>query len=181
MKQDLLDDLRRVFIPHITAVARSAELEQPGLRATFRLPPENRSYEAVRTAARVLVEQAQAGQELLTRHGLSAPLLAKMAKSLEEFEAAVEQSADGKRAHIGARSEFRAVVAEIAKAVDVLEGHNRFRFADDLERLGAWTAARNVVGPFQHGTEEPKPGPAPEVPEVRQAPQGGDEVVRPAA
>ncbi len=39
--------------------------------------------------------------------------------------------------------------AEIAEQVQLLDGVVQYRFGDNAELMGAWTSARNVLGPFK--------------------------------
>jgi len=54
---------------------------------------------------------------------------------------------------IGASTELKAVAAEIAERVRVLDGLVRYRFGDNAELMGAWASARNVLGPFKRKGE----------------------------
>ena len=53
----------------------------------------------------------------------------------------------GRLDHTGATADFRAVLGEISEHLRVLDGLVRYRFGDDAEVMGAYTSARNVVGP----------------------------------
>lgn len=172
-KRALRTRLRQVLLAHVAHVARLAAAERPELEARFRLPPENQSFEAFRIAARVIATEARAEQDLLARHGLTESLLAGLEQALGEFDAAVDQATTGKRAHIGARADLDAVLADVVGVVRVLGDINRDRFATKLEQLAAWEAASDVAGPFRTVGDDAAPISAP--------PSGGDAVVKPAA
>jgi hypothetical protein len=77
--------------------------------------------------------------------------------------------ASGRREHVGASADLRAVATEIAEQVRLLDELVRYRFGDNAELMGAWASARNVEGPFRSKAE----------PEV--AGGEGPGVVKPAA
>ncbi len=49
------------------------------------------------------------------------------------------------------------MVQELVQVVNVMDGLNRFRFADDAEKLAAWVSASNVAQPSRKKAEEPAP------------------------
>jgi len=55
----------------------------------------------------------------------------------------------GRREHVGASADLKAVAAEIKEQVRVLDGLVRFRFGENAELMAAWASARNVLGPFK--------------------------------
>jgi hypothetical protein len=171
-KRELRGMLHHSMLDHVARVAQVASREQPELARKFRLPQDYSSYQAFRTAARAMAEEAQTQKELLVRHGLSEPVLDGLVKALGQFDEAVEQSASGKRAHVGAGAELATVIQEIQQVVHVLDGLNRFRFGTDAENLAAWESATNVLGPAHSNGEKPAP-------EDGSSPTG--EQVRPAA
>jgi len=70
----------------------------------------------------------------------------------------------GRREHVGASADLRAVATEIAEQVRLLDGLVRYRFGDNAELMGAWASARNVLGPFRSKAEpEAEAGEAPGV------------------
>jgi hypothetical protein len=105
----------------VARVAEVASTEQPELFRKFRLPKDNGSYQAFRTAARAMAEECQAQKELLVRHGLSEPLLESLLQSLSQFDEAMDQAASGRRDHVGAGADLAAVVQEIQLVVNVKE------------------------------------------------------------
>jgi hypothetical protein len=76
---------------------------------------------------------------------------------LGEFEKTLEASREGRRNHVGARADLKAVAAEIKGQVCVLDGLVRFRFGENAELMGAWASARKVLGPFK-AKGEPEAG-----------------------
>jgi hypothetical protein len=116
---------------------------------------------------------AEAHQEVLAKHGLSASVLEQFGQMLDQFDTAVALGNDGRTAHVGATRELRAVAQEIARTVRVMDGRNRQRFAEDGQLLGSWIGASRVLGGRRAGTVG---GPAVADGE---APAGGE--VRPAA
>jgi hypothetical protein len=181
------DELRRAMavpIAHLAEVGEVAASEEHELGQTFRFKPGASTLLAFRTAARGMASAAEAHQEVLAKHGLSASVLEQFGRMLDQFDAAVALGNDGRTAHIGATRDLRAVAQEIVQTVRVMDGRNRQRFAEDAQLLGSWLGASRVLGRRRAGTEggpavavvpAPVPAPAPE----GQAPAAGD--VRPAA
>src|SRR5207237_7883322 len=81
--------------------------------------------------------------------GKSGKLLDELAKTLGEFEEAVEVTRGARLDHVGATADLQAVLGEISQQVRVLDGLVRYRFGDNEELMGAWASAHNVVGPFR--------------------------------
>jgi hypothetical protein len=63
----------------------------------------------------------------------------------------VERGTDGRRAHVGAQAELDAIADEVVQVVRLMDGLNRFRFANDPESLAAWDSASNTFGPPRSG------------------------------
>jgi hypothetical protein len=80
-------------------------------------------------------------------------LLEALAGALGEFEKTLEASREGRRNHVGASADLKAVAAEIKEQVRVLDGLVRFRFGENAELMAAWASARNVLGPFKAKVE----------------------------
>jgi hypothetical protein len=140
---------------HLVTVAALAAAEQPGLAEHFELSPGNASNEAFRTHAHKMLEQGQAQKELLARHGLADKLLEDLAAAVGDLDESVEESNEGRRDHVGARADLKAVSDEVIKVVQMLDGLNRYRFSGNAELLAAWESARKVmVGP--RTAEEPQ-------------------------
>jgi hypothetical protein len=160
--------LHHELLRHLVTVADLAATEQPGVAERFRLPNGNWSNETFRTVARKLLEEGQAQRELFAKYGLADKLLEDLAAAVDEFDASVAESNEGRRDHVGARAELKAVSDEVLRLVDMLDGLNRYRFGGNAELRAAWKSARNVVS-----------GPRPKE-EVAEAPKVEGEV-RPAA
>ncbi len=122
-----------------------------------------------------MLEKATAQKDLLVSRGMSATLLDDLAAALAQFEQTLAATRAGRRDHVGASADLKSVTAEITKQVRLLDGLVRYRFGDNAELMGAWTSARNVLGPFRSKSEPPAQ-PANE----GQTP-AGPEVVKPAA
>src|SRR2546425_12167383 len=61
----------------------------------------------------------------------------------------------GRREHVGASADLRAVMAEVSEQAKVLDGIVRYRFGDNAELMGAWASVHSVVGPFRTHGEPP--------------------------
>ena len=141
--------LQSKLLLYLRAVGAVAAKENAELAVQFQLPPANASHQALLTVARGMLEKATAQKELLVSRGMSPMLLDALAGALGEFEKTLEASREGRRNHVGASADLKAVAAEIKEQVRVLDGLVRFRFGENAELMGAWASARNVLGPFK--------------------------------
>jgi len=121
--------------------------------ADFQVPPSNASQRALITAAQGMLEKATSQVEVLLARGMSPTLLDDIARVLGEIEKTIEASRAGRRGHVGASADLKAVAAEIKKQIRALDGMVRYRFGDNPELMGAWRSARNVLGPFRSKSE----------------------------
>ena len=169
-KRDLRRTIKRTHLDHLASVAQVAARDVPELAQMFTLPREANPYLAFRTAARGLAAEAESRKELLVKHGLTDTVLTGLTQALNEFDAAVDQGAEGRSAHVGASAELDTVANEVVQVVNVMSGHNRLRFAHDSELLASWESVSNVLA-TPRGDGKPATGATP--------PAGGE--VRPAA
>ena len=170
-KRELRRKMRRTHLVHLARVAEAAAKEAPDMARTFALSREAIPYLAFRTATRGMSAEAQNQKDLLVKHGLLDSVLASLAELLGQFDAAVDQGTDGRRIHVGASSELDGVADELAQVVRLMDGTNRYRFADDANLLAEWESSSNTFGPPRSAVEEPTPPATP--------PQGGE--IKPAA
>ena len=165
-------DLRRAMtlghLNHLTRVARVAATEAPDLPQKFLLRGAS-TYFAFRTAARSMAAEAAANKEVLEKHGLSETVLGGLTQALDQFDAAMDQSASSRQAHVGASAELDAVASEVVQVVTVMDGLNRARFGKDSDSLAAWESARNVVATPHPAVEPAAPAPAPAPEQVKPA------------
>jgi len=151
--------LHHELLRHLVTVAEVAAAEEPALAEKFRRPAGNGTNEAFRTLARQMLEQGQAQRELLAQHGLADRLLEDLTAAVDQFDALVAETNEGRRGHVGASAELDAVSDEVMQLVGMLDGLNRYRFAREAELLAAWESARHVVvGPRQGKDEAPPAG-----------------------
>ncbi len=137
----------RKLVRHVARVAALVGKDHPDLIREFRLPRGKGGEQAVLTAVRAIADQAKTNQELFLANGMAVTLIADLDKAIAEYEAAIERSSAGKRAHIGANAELGVVLRQIMLIVKLLDGLNQYRFENDAERLAAWNSARNIPGP----------------------------------
>jgi len=150
-KRALRRKMRRTQLVHLARVAESAATELPDIAQKFRLIREAVPYLAFRTAARGMSAEAQNQKEILVKHGLLDSVLQSLSQSLDQFDQAVGQGTDGRRAHVGASAELDALGEELTQIVRLMDGLNRYRFADDADSLAGWESASNVIGPPRSG------------------------------
>jgi hypothetical protein len=168
-KRALRRKMRRTQLLHLARVAEAAAVELPDLAQKFRLTREGVPYLAFRTAARGMSAEAQNQKEVLIKHGLLDSVLENLSQSLDQFDQAVGQGTDGRRAHVGASAELDALAEELSQVVRLMDGTNRYRFAEDPNALAEWMSASNVVGPARAAAKAPPAEP----------PAGGE--IKPAA
>lgn len=146
-KGNLRQTMKKGHLSHLARVAEVAAREVPELAQQFVLTRAARPYLAFRTAARSMAAEAQERKELLERHGLATMVLESLTQALDQFDSAIEQGAEGRRAHVGASAELVTVAEEVVQIVNLMDGFNRLRFATDPESLAAWESASNVLAP----------------------------------
>jgi hypothetical protein len=168
-KQELRRMMRLAHFPHLARVAEGAAQDEPELATKFVLTRAARPYLAFRTAARSIFAEAQARKELMEKHGLAESVLESLAQSLNQFDEAMEQVTEGRRAHVGARAELEHVAGEVVRMVNLMDGFNRLRFATDAESLAAWASASKVLAPSPPKNVEPAPDERPRAGEIRPA------------
>jgi hypothetical protein len=154
-KRTMREEITQIHLSHIISAAELASAEEPELAEKFRVPGRVRNYAAFRTAARGVLSEAESRKELLTKHGLSESVLVALRKVLDEFDVVVEQGAQGRAMHVGASAELENVTGEILRVVKVMDGRNRFRFAQDGELLSAWQSTSSVLAAPHRGPETP--------------------------
>jgi hypothetical protein len=157
-KRALRRKMRRTQLVHLARVAESAAAEAPDLVQKFRLTREAVPYLAFRTAARGMSAEAQGQKELLVKHGLLDSVLQSLSQTLDQFDQAVEQGTDGRRAHVGASAELETLAEELVQVVRLMDGLNRYRFAEDPNSLAEWESASNTFGPPRSGGQTPSGG-----------------------
>ena len=156
--------LRSKLLLYLSAVGRVAANENVELGQEFRLPRVGPNQPFV-TMARGMLEKATANKELLVKRGMSEALLTDVAAAIEAFEHTLEATRTGRRDHVGASADLKAVMAEVSEQVKVLDGVVRYRFGDDPELMGAWASAHSVVGPFRSRTSPSDAGAGGETPQ----------------
>jgi hypothetical protein len=156
-------------IAHLTEVGGLASRDYPELVNKLRYQPSGESNVAHQTAGRGMQAEAETHKEVLAKYGLSEAVMEVFGQLLDQFDASVKLSNDGRAAHTGATKQLRVLALEAGQIVRAMDARNRVRFKNDEQALAAWISASTVVArPGRQGAAEP---PAPGA--------GGD--VRPAA
>jgi hypothetical protein len=101
---------------------------------------------------------SNASNPVFRRYGLADQPLEELAAAVAEYDAALEETHAGRRDHVGARADLRAVGDEIMQLGELMNGLNRCRFAADAEQLAAWESARNVIAPARAAAVSPEEG-----------------------
>ena len=149
-KRRLRRELLAGPIAHVVGVADLARKDEPSLATQVQYRPSGDTYGGHLAAARGLLAEAEAHQELLAKYGQSAEVLEVYGDLLAQSEAAVKLGDEGRAAHKGATRHLRALAKEVRQIVRSLDGRNRIRFKNDAKLLGEWISASTVLG---------KPGP----------------------
>ncbi len=154
-------EIRRVLQPkilgYLSVVGAVAATRNAELAEQFRMPPSNATHQALLTMSRAILDKATAQKELLVSLGMSEHVLEELATALGEYEQTLEATSAGRREHVGARADLKAVTADISKQLRLLDKVVRYRLGDNAELMGAWESARNVAGPFK-AKNEPQSG-----------------------
>ena len=137
-------------IAHVVGVADLARKDEPSLATQVQYRPSGNTFGGHLAAARGLLAEAEANQELLTKYGLSAEVLGAYRELLGQSDAAVRLGDEGRASHKGATPHLRELAKEVRQIVRTLDGRNRIRFKNDPKVLGEWISASTVLG---------KPGP----------------------
>ena len=173
MRAEVRRALRSKLLLYLSAVGGVAANENAELGAQFRLPRVGPNQTFV-TMARGMLEKATTHKDLLVKRGMTDTLLTDIAAAIEEFEQTLEATRAGRRAHVGASADLRAVMTEVSEQVKVLDGIVRYRFGDNAELMGAWASVHNVAGPFRKSSP-------PDPLSVPARGNDGPDVVKPAA
>jgi hypothetical protein len=160
MRGEVRRALRSRLLHYLSAVGQAAANENAELGQEFRLPRVGPNQAFV-TIARGMLEKATANKDLLAKRGMSEKLLADIDATIKSFEHTLEATRMGRRDHVGASADLRAVMAEVSEQVKVLDGVVRYRFGDNAELMGAWGSAHSVVGPSRSHTAAPASPAAP--------------------
>ena len=146
-RKEVRRELQGRILKYMRVVGRVAAKQNGELANQFPLPAANSTTQALLTAARATLEKATAQKDLLVGLGMSQKVLDDLGATLGEFEKTLEATRAGRRDHVGARADLEAIGLEIAEQVKLLDGVVEYRFGDNAELMGAWTSARNVLGP----------------------------------
>ena len=161
-RREVRQAMLRKILRYVRVVGAVAAKQKGELANQFPLPPANASQKELLAAGRLTLDKATAQKDVLVALGMTPQVLDMLAAALDEFEQTLAATREGRREHAGATAELQAIASEISEQVALLDGVVQFRFGDDVELLGAWASARNVVGPFkpkkpgEGGTQTPK-------------------------
>ena len=152
-RQEIRSALQPKILGYLSVVGAVAATQNAELAEQFRMPPPNATHQSLLTMSRAILEKATAQKQLLVSLGMSEQVLDELATALGEYEQTLEATSAGRREHVGARADLKAVAAEISKQLRLLDKVVRYRFGDNPELMGAWDSARNVAGPFKTKNE----------------------------
>ena len=143
-------------IAHLVEVGRLASREHPELVEKLRYKPSRHNYQAHRTAARSMYDEAVANKEVLGPFGLSDAVMEVYGVLLEQFDGAVTLTSEGRAKHTGATQHLRALGLEARRIVRAMDARNRHRFKSDPQALAEWVSASTIfarrAGPGSAGS-----------------------------
>ena len=141
-------ELRRIvhfqLLKYLVAVGNVAAKSRAELATQFRLPSVGANNQAFLTSVKALVAAAEQQREVLVAAGMAPALLEQLQQKLAEFEVASEEARAKRLSHIGARADLDDIAGTLMDEVRVLDGINRWRFANDPEAMAEWEAARHL-------------------------------------
>lgn len=151
-------ELRRIvhfqLLKYLVAVGNVAAKSRTELATQFRLPSVGANNQVFLTAVKALAAAAEQQRDVLVAAGMAPALLEELKQKLAEFETASEEARAKKLSHIGARADLDEIAGELMDDVRVLDGINRWRFANDPEAMAEWEAARHL--PPQRPADQPE-------------------------
>ena len=145
-KRRLRREMLAVPIAHVVGVADLARKDEPSLATQVQYRPSGNTFGGHLAAARGLLAEAEAHQELLATYGLSAGVLEAYRELLSQSEAAIRLGDEGRAAHKGATPHLRELAKEVRQIVRTLDGRNRIRFKNDPKLLGEWISRQHGSG-----------------------------------
>ena len=148
-RQSLRHRLQDTLLRYLISVGTVAARDNVALIAEFRRLEGNLNHRAFLAAVRAMLAKAETFKELLVAKGMSPSLLEDLQVAVAELGDTLEASREGRRDHVGASAELRAIGQELVEATDILDGLVRYRFGEDTELMAAWDSARNVFGPVK--------------------------------
>ena len=152
-RQELRRALQPRILGYLSAVGAVVGTQNAELAEQFRMPSANSTHQALLTRSRAILERATAQKELLVKLGMSEQVLDELTTALGQYEDTLQATSAGRREHVGARADLRAVATAISKQIRLLDKVVQYRFGDNAELMGAWESARNVAGSFQTKNE----------------------------
>jgi hypothetical protein len=158
-KEELRLEIHKVMAL-LAGLAEPAAKEERELAAGIVRPDVNGSHQAFLTRSRVAAATASSHQELLIRYGMPEKFLDQLNAMLDQYEKALNQQHAGRAAHVGARAELEAGMADTMLTIRQIDALNRFRFRADAESLAGWKSARDVAWPLPEKGGAPAQKPA---------------------
>ena len=152
-RQELRRALQPRILGYLSAVGAVAATQNAELAEQFRMPSRTTTHQELLTMSRAILERATAQKELLVKLGMSEQVLDELTTALGQYEDTLQATSAGRREHVGARADLKAVAADISRQLRLLDKVVRYRFGDNAELMGAWESARNVAGSFQTKNE----------------------------
>jgi hypothetical protein len=150
-KEQLRQEIHETF-GLLMGLSHVAAREKPDLAVVAR-PRTKLSYGAYLTRARVVANTCATHRALLTRYGMPDDLPTHLGAALDGLEQALQEKHAGRTAHVGARAELEAVMADIMLLVGRLDALNQICFRNNAEALAAWESARDVAWPMKDGKD----------------------------
>ena len=132
--------LRRALQPRILGYSSAVGAvghPEAELAEQFRMPLRTTTHQELLTMSRAILERATARKGLLVKLGMSEPVLDELATALGQYEDTLQATSGGRREHVGARADLKAVAADISKQLRLLDKVVRYRFGGECRADGS--------------------------------------------
>ena len=137
-QEELLD-----LLMMIRRTARSMDHANPGVYATFRIPPDLSATELLGVAETFAVEGLRLKTEFIS-YGMPATFLDDLAEQIDEVRGAFDDQNAGARVRVTATMSIKEVLQRAFTALRRVDPIVRNIFRDQPAKLAAWESARHL-------------------------------------
>ena len=162
---------RRALADRLEAIAltgRALAKTQPDIADKFRLPHTRRD-QALITAGRLFVKNAEALKPEFLAHAMPESFIADLTKAVDAFEEAIQERDNSRAQSAGVQASIRRALADGMAAIVRLDAIVSNHVGDDPQLMAAWKRERRVAATRRRGTLEPPAASSP-VPPTPAAP-----------
>lgn len=142
VRESIANELR-ASLKDVNRTARTLDIEQGGVRPTFRLPKSG-SYPALIATAQNIITKARSMESAFLAAGMSATFLVELDSLIEKFQDATTKKHSGQRARIQATATLHERAQQGTIAATKLDACVRNHFRNQPEIIAAWAHARHI-------------------------------------